>query len=123
MAIACVLKALSRRFHCVHRVVTAYALRVHSAHTALTAFCLHSDVVEITVRVLISQLRHELMIVTMYQLSAFAQLCWNPKVTTHMGPTPSSSQNDTHLVCIILHMQDQHIGKQYHRLTVHIRYS
>ena len=36
------LLALSRRFHCMHRVVTARALRVHGAPTALTAFC-HKD--------------------------------------------------------------------------------
>ena len=55
LAIDCALMALSRRFHCVHRVVTARALRVHGTPNALTAFCLHSEVIEITGRVLIPQ--------------------------------------------------------------------
>ena len=67
------LTALSRRFHCINRVVTARALLVHGAHTALMAFCLHSEVVEITGRVLISQLRHEPMLVTMHQPSAMLE--------------------------------------------------
>ena len=63
------LLALSLRSHgastaCIelHGARTACALRVDGTPTALTAFCLHSEVVEITSRVLISQVRHEPML-------------------------------------------------------------
>jgi len=42
--------------------LSSRALRVQGALTALTAFCLHSEVVEITGRVLISQVIHEPML-------------------------------------------------------------
>ena len=84
------LLALSRRFHCVHRVVMALSLLVHGTLTALTAFCLHSEVVEITSRVLISQVRLCYPQVTMHQPSAFVQPCINR--------LPSSSHAST--VCL-----------------------
>ena len=73
-----------------HGARTACALRVHGAHIALTAFCSHSEVVEITGRVLISQLRYEPMFVTMHQSSALLQPCSNLEVTTP-GVPPTSS--------------------------------
>ena len=42
--------------------LSSRALRVQGALTVLTAFCLHSEVVEITGRVLISQVIHEPML-------------------------------------------------------------
>ena len=53
------LMALSRCFHCVHRVVTTRSLRVHCAFTELTLrwrrFVWHSEVIETADMVLISQ--------------------------------------------------------------------
>ena len=94
---SCRLLALS---WCSHGASTACIelsrlLRVNCAFTALptalTAFCLHSEVVGLTSRVLISQLEYEPMPLTMHQPSAFVQSCSNPKVTTPCYPPPSSS--------------------------------
>ena len=50
------------RTYCALTALPRRASSCHGAPTALTAFCLHSEVVEITSRVLISQLRHESML-------------------------------------------------------------
>ena len=68
------LLALSWRLQYVHRVVTARALRVTGIPIALTTFCLHSEVVEITGRVLLSQFRHDPMLPVREHASA-ACLC------------------------------------------------
>ena len=80
LRIACAFNALSMHALSCHGAHTASALHVHGTHTALTPFCLHSEVVEITGRVLISQLRHGPMIVTMPQLPAFVKPCSNQRL-------------------------------------------
>ena len=70
---------LSRRALCV---CTARSRRSHG----VTAFCLHSYVFEITDDILISQLIHEPMILTMHHVCIrLAMLCSNQEATTPWG--------------------------------------
>ena len=105
-------------------VPTAFYLASVCALTALTLpwqrFVLHSMVVEIIGRVLISQLSHESTIVTMHQPSTFFQRRSNPKVTMHWG--------SSYVFVSEWYPQRLHhpasvkprIGKHYLRLMVHI---
>ena len=95
----CAVTTLPLRASSCHGARTACARCIHAAPTALTAFCLHSEVVEITSRVLISQVRHEPMLPVSdhaSKTSAFVQPCLKPKVTTHWCPPLSSSTEPTY---------------------------
>ena len=118
LAILCALTTPSLRFYGAHDECVALSWRSCCADGVLKTFVCATgrallEVIEVTRRILISQLRHEAMKVTMLKPSSFLQPWPDPKHSRPLGPPPSSSsKNDVNSVCSILELLDLHIGKK-----------
>ena len=95
LAILCALTTPSLRFYGAHDACAALSRRSRCADGVLKTFVCttgraHSEVIEVTRRILISQLRHEMMKVAMLKPSSFLQPWPDSKHSTPWDPLPSS---------------------------------